>query len=106
MDAQQFRLLVDQCFRRLSKAFEDGDPDEIECTTGDGVASLEFGDGTRFMVSRQAATNQLWLAAGARAWHYDYNAERGTWLCDRDGHEFYQKLAEVVSAKLGRSVSI
>jgi frataxin-like iron-binding protein CyaY len=46
----------------------------------------------------------MWFAAGARAWHYDWSDERGAWLDDRDGHDLLERIAEVVSAKIGRQV--
>lgn len=66
--------------------------------------TLEFKDRARFVLNRQTATNQMWFAAGARAWHYDWNAERRAWLDEKDGHELLARVAEVVSAKVGRAL--
>ena len=79
--------------------------EEIDYTLGDGLVTLEFEDGTRYVVNRQAAANQMWLAAGARAWHYDWDEATGTWVDDKDGHALWDRLGEVVSAKLGQPVS-
>ena len=55
-------------------------------------------------LNRQAAADQMWFAAGARAWHYDWDGEH--WLCDKDGHELFARVSEVISDKIGRPVSI
>ncbi|MFN0205440.1 MAG: iron donor protein CyaY [Planctomycetota bacterium] len=106
MDSQQFRILADQCFRRIGKALDGEDPDDVEVYASDGVVTLEFGDSSKFMVSRQSATNQIWVAAGARAWHYNYDEAKNTWVDDRDGHDLYQRLSELISQKIGHSVDL
>jgi CyaY protein len=57
-------------------------------------------------LNRQTATDQMWFAAGARAWHYDWDAAREIWLDDRDGHELFGRIAEVISTKIGRTVKL
>jgi CyaY protein len=105
MDRQTYLGIADACLERVARWADGFDPDELEGTSTDGVVTLEFGDRTRFVLNRQAATNQMWFAAGARAWHYDWNEKRAAWLDDKDGHELLARVAEVVSAKLKKSVS-
>jgi CyaY protein len=106
MERAQFSKLSDECLARVAKFCEPFDPDELDFATTDGVVTLEFSDKTRYVLNRQAATNQMWFAAGARAWHYDYDATKNTWLADRDGHDLFARIGEVVSEKLGRSVTL
>jgi CyaY protein len=106
MENQDYQSLAEACLSKVAEWLEDFDPDELDFSVGDGLVTLEFADGARFILNRQAAARQLWLAAGARAWHYNWNASKHTWLDDRDGHELYAKLAEVVSDKLGRRVTL
>jgi frataxin-like iron-binding protein CyaY len=47
---------------------------------------------------------QLWLAAGARGFHYSWDASRDAWLDDKDGHELFSRLTEVISEQLGHPV--
>jgi len=46
----------------------------------------------------------MWLAAGARAWHYRWDPARDTWTDDRDAHELWTRLADVVGQKIGHPV--
>jgi len=103
MDAQTFVHEADRCLDRVAAWLEDFDPDELDFATSDGVVTLEFADGTRFVLNRQAGSRQMWYAAGARAWHYDWSGER--WLDDRDGHELYDNVHRTVRDKLGRTVA-
>ena len=44
--------------------------------------------------------------AGARAWHFNWDAVKKSWVDDRDGHELYVRIGEVVSQKIGRKVTV
>lgn len=106
MERSKFLHLADLCLERAASAFEEFDPDELDFRLSDGVLTLEFGDGTRFVLNRQTAADQMWLAAGARAWHYDWDPASEAWRNDRDGHDLLERLAGVVGEKLGRPVSL
>lgn len=104
MDAVTYTKLADACLERVETWLEDFDPDELDFATADGVVKLEFSDGTTFVLNRQGGNNQMWFAAGVRAWHYDWNGE--AWVDDRDGHELYANIGRVVGEKLGREVAL
>ncbi|MEW6073858.1 MAG: iron donor protein CyaY [Planctomycetota bacterium] len=106
MDRAEFERLADRALDRVARWLEGFDPDEVDFSTTDGVVSLEFADGTRFVLNRQAGSHQMWLAAGARAWHYGWDATAGVWRDDRDGHDLFANLGRVVSRKLGREVEV
>ena len=105
MDLTAFTNLADRCLERTTDWLEDFDPDEVDYETSDGVITLEFEDGARFVINRQAGSSQMWYAAGARAWHYDWDAEQERWVDDRDGHELFTNVARTVSEQLGRPVA-
>ena len=104
MDANEFLKSADQGLGAVAKWLETLDPDEVDYVTGDGVVTIEFPDGGKFILSRQAATSQIWLAAGARAWHYNLDPAGTRWIDDRDGHDLYARLAEVISERVGHPV--
>ncbi len=104
LDDAAFRRLSDECLARHVLWLADFDPDELDYREADGVLTLEFGDGARFVLNRQAATRQMWYAAGARAWHYDWAPARQGWFDDRDGHELDANLRRTVAEKLGRAL--
>ena len=106
MDDKEFTLLADGCIERVATWLEDFDPDELDYAISDGVITLEFADGVKFVLNRQAGSHQMWYAAGARAWHYDWKPERGSWFDDRDGHDIFENVSRTVSEKLGREVVV
>jgi iron-sulfur cluster assembly protein CyaY len=105
VDESEYRKLAEACLQRVARWLEGIDPEEVDYSTADGMITLEFPDGVRFVLNRQGAARQIWFAAGARAWHYDWDAARETWVGDRDGHDLYTRIAEVVSEKIGRAVA-
>ena len=106
MTVQEYLHLADTCLGRVARWLESLDPDEVDYSTTDGMVTIEFPDGVRFVLNRQSGNHQMWFAAGARAWHYTWDAERQKWLDDRDGHDIEARIADVVSEKIGRRVSI
>ncbi|HIG11087.1 MAG: iron donor protein CyaY [bacterium] len=104
MDDTTFLKLADACLERIATWLEDFDPDELDFTPSDGVITLEFADGKRFVLNRQTAASQMWFAAGARAWHFDWDAQAKTWVGDKVGVELCACIAEAVTEKLGREV--
>ena len=105
MTKQEYLLRADDCLSRVEAWLEEFDPDDVDYSTTDGMVSIEFPDGTRFVLNRQSGNNQMWFAAGVRAFHYDWQDDEESWRDDRDGHDLFAKIAEVVGEKIGRPVS-
>jgi CyaY protein len=106
MKSSDYLKAASECLSRTEVWLEEFDPDELDYTPSDGVITMEFADGTRFVLNRQGAASQIWLAAGARAWHFDFDGDRCQWIDDKEGRELFDRISEVVSQKLGRSVRI
>jgi CyaY protein len=106
MDRTEYQRRADECLERTIRALEPFDPDEVDYSTSDGVVTIEFPDRTRYVLNRQTAASQMWFAAGARAWHFDWDGAQKAWVDDKEHRELFARISEVVSAKLGRSVRI
>jgi CyaY protein len=104
MDRQEFVRKSDECLERVVRALEPLDPDEIDFSTSDGVVTIEFPDRVRYVLNRQTAASQMWFAAGARAWHYDWQEPKKAWVDDKEGVELFARIGEAVSAKVGRAI--
>ncbi|MCL4136006.1 UNVERIFIED_CONTAM: hypothetical protein GTU68_024984 [Idotea baltica] len=105
MDTNTYAARSVACLKRVEDWLEDFDPDELDFTPSDGVITLEFGDGTKYVLNRQSAAEQVWYAAGARAWHFNYDESKGSWIDDKEGRDLYDRILETVGSKLGRTVS-
>ena len=101
----EYLQLADECLARVATWIDGLDADEIDYSTRDGMVSLEFPDGARFVLNRQGPARQMWFAAVDQAWHYNWDAVRGMWVDDRDGHEFFANLVATVGKKVGHPVA-
>jgi len=104
MDEREFLSLAEECLEQVAEWLETFDPDELDYGTTDGVVQFEFPSGLRFVLNRQTAASQMWFAAGARAWHYNWQDEDRTWRGDRDGHDLLTNITRVVGETLGHGV--
>ncbi|WP_298135462.1 iron donor protein CyaY [Acidiferrobacter sp.] len=89
---------------RIEQALETRAP-EIEFETQNEILTLEFPDGSRIVVNKQRPLKQIWLAARAGGFHYDYDAATGCWMRG-DGHELLADLETFASGQLQRPVRL
>lgn len=76
--------------------------DGIEADLESGILSIEFEDGGKFVVNSHRAARQIWMAAGAQAWHFDVDPSTSRWTATKTGEELWACLEEQISKKLGR----
>jgi iron-sulfur cluster assembly protein CyaY len=104
MDEQEFIRIADACLARVADWLEELDPDEVDYSTGDGAVTIEFPDGMKFILSRQPPARQMWLAAGAHGWHFDYDPATEAWIDDKDGGDLFERIAEAIADQIGHPV--
>ena len=85
----------------LDELGEDVDPE-----LASDVLTIEFSDGARYVVNSHRAARQIWLAAGTRAWHFDYDPGSERWVVGRTGEELWAVLSQQLAGKLGRDVRL
>jgi CyaY protein len=84
----------------------DAYPDELFAELGADVLTIEFDDQARYVVNSHLAARQIWLAAERSAWHFDYDAGRGSWLDTKTQVELWAQLEQVLTRKLGHPVAL
>ncbi len=104
MDEKEFMRLADACLARAAAWLEGLDPDEVDYTAGDGVVTIEFADGARFVLNRQQAAQQVWLAAEAAGFHYGWDDGSKSWREEKDRHELFARMAKLIASRLGHPV--
>jgi CyaY protein len=67
-----------------------------------GVLEVEFADGSKIIVNRQAPMREIWVAARSGGFHFRREGER--WVDTRDGGELFAALSRLVSAQSGAAV--
>jgi CyaY protein len=94
IEEKLYRKLVDETYARIDRAFENVDPDLAEVTISQGALTIAFGERLKLMLTPQPPVRQLWVAFRDRAWHFDWDAARQTWVDDRGLNVELAKLIE------------
>ena len=107
MDDSTYQHLADAAYRRIGDAFEEIDPEQVDCEIAGDVLTLTFAGGKRCVVNTQRPTHQIWLAANARAWHFSYDDGKRAWLDDKgQGNELFATVARIVKETAGVEIAI
>jgi CyaY protein len=104
IDEARFDTLADRALRALDVALNE--VDGIEADLESGILTIEFEDGVRFIVNSHRAARQIWMAAGAQAWHFDVDAGTEVWTAKKTGDELWSCIAGQVGLKLGRPLEL
>ena len=103
---QGFRQRAEELLRSIVLQLDAFDPDELEAEASEGVVKLTFADGSKCILNRQSAANQMWLAEGATAWHFEWNDSQNGWIDTKGRGDLRDVLAGVISRRLGRAFAL
>lgn len=104
MDEREFNGLAEAMLGRIETALENcgGDLD-FELLPG-GVLEVEMADGSKIIINRHTAAQEIWLAA--RSGGYHFRPENGRWIGTRDGVELLAALARCIAEQGGGTLSL
>jgi CyaY protein len=104
IDDATFDDAADRALRSLDRALNE--IDGLEADLESGILTIEFEDGARFVVNSHRAARQIWMAAGAQAWHFDVDVATGVWKAKKTGDELWACIERQVQQKLGRPLEL
>ena len=90
MDDKEFASLAQAALIRIQSGLENAGLD-FE-TPGDGILKIDFDDGSKMVINRHGAAQEVWVAARSGGFHF--RPTDGSWKDSRDGEDLYVKLAE------------
>ena len=97
MDGPTFEALARTALERLRSTLE-GDPDLDVEEKGDGVIEISLDDGSKVIVNRHSAAQEIWVAARSGGFHFRWDG--AAWRNTRDGRELFAAVEGLVA--LGR----
>lgn len=103
LSERDFERLADEELNRLVEALTEA-TDEIDPDLQMGVLSINFEDGTKFVVNSHRAARQIWMAAERKAWHFDYDPDKKAWIAGDD--ELWQTVTGAVSRQVGSDLTL
>lgn len=102
MTDSEFEDLTDATLDRFEVALEASGVDADVQSKSGGVLEIEFDNGTKMVINRNAALRELWVAAKSGGFHYRWDG--AAWRDTRDGSELFAALSRLVSTQSGRGV--
>ena len=105
MDEPTYEKLALEALRKVTKAFDEVDPEVADCETAGDVVTLTLAGRSKCIINTQRPARQIWLAATARAWHFSWDEASGRWLDDKgQGQDLFTTLARIVKDTTGADV--
>ena len=90
----------------LVRALDALEREDFEAELAHDMLTIEFGDGSKFIVNSHRAARQIWMAAERSAWHFDWDPAKERWIAAKSGDELWSTLARVLGARLGGTVEL
>ena len=101
MSSADFNTRYEQTLLAIEEVVEAAVDDgaDLDFETVNDILTLTCADGSSIIITRQSATNQLWLAAKSGGFHFDL--VDGRWVCDSDKEFLADKLAGICKKQAG-----
>jgi CyaY protein len=104
MTESEFNKLVDGTLGRIADAI-DASGEDIDCeTVGGGILELEFDNGSKIVINRQAAMQEIWVAAKSGGFHYRWQDD--AWRDTRSGDELLASLVKLIAEQSGATIAL
>lgn len=106
MDRKVFYAESGKALRHIDEILGDLEHDQLDVDLAGDVLTLAFEDGGTFIINAHSAAQQVWMAAGTTAWHFDLVEDSGRWVARKTDEELMATVARVVGAKLGQTIEL
>ncbi len=106
MDRKTFFTESSKALRHIDEVLGELEHEDLDIDLAGDVLSLAFGNGDKFVINAHSAAEQIWMAAGTTAWHFDFVDQRGEWIAHKTDEELMSTVARVVGDKLGQPVRL
>jgi CyaY protein len=104
MDEKEFGRRAGEALRKLDDSLRD--VDGVESDLAGDILTLEFEDGSKFVVNSHTAAQQIWMSANLQAWHFAWHEPTQSWRDTRSGAELFTEMGKLASEKLAQPVKI
>ena len=104
-DERTFEKVADQSLKDLSRALDEAATD-FEADLQNGILTIEFPDGVKYVINSHRAAKQIWMAAERNAWHFDYRGADGKWIGTKNADELWATVEGVIARKLNAPFSL
>ncbi len=106
MDRKTFYAESGKALRHIDEVLGDLEHELLDVNLAGDVLTLAFEDGGKFVINAHSAAEQIWMAAGTSAWHFDLVSEDERWIASKTNDELMATVARVVGERLGEAVEL
>ena len=103
MNDSEFDKMATDIMLNIEQAI-DGSGAEIDLAATGGVLTLEFENGSKIIINKQGAAQQIWVAAKSGGFHYGF--VNGQWINDQGGGELMSELSRFIREQSGEDVTL
>ena len=103
LDESTFHARVEAVFTGIESAIDTAGSD-IDTEVSGGILTLEFDNGSKVIVNRQAFNREIWVAAKSGGFHFRFDG--AAWRDTRSGERLEILLARVIAEQSGIVMSI
>jgi len=104
MTETEYTQLADDTLRKLEHAIEKADGDfDYELSEG-GILEIEFANDSVIVVNKQAAAQEIWVAAKSGGFHFRWDGS--VWRDTRSNEELFAALSRFASEQSGAAVKL
>ena len=82
----------------------DASGEDIDYDNVSDILTLEFADGSKIIINKQAPLSQLWVAARSGGFHFDYDSAGQCWRLQGSGEELFACLSRYCSEQAGSEI--
>ena len=106
MNESQFNQLVEETMIAIEEAIDDSGAD-IDYDNVADILTLEFSNGSRIIINKQAPLSQIWVAAKSGGYHFDYDQENSLWCLKGDPSlDLFSQLSLYCTQQAGEDVQL
>lgn len=105
MTEVEFDKIYSDTLMRIEDAIEASGAD-LDYETVNDILTIGCPDGSVIIVTRQTAARQLWVAARAGGFHFDYDEDGGQWLRSPGGESLEAVLGRIGREQAGAELEI
>jgi len=104
MTESEYTRLADDTLRKLEHAIESANGDfDYEFSAG-GILEIEFADDSVIVVNKQAAAQEIWVAAKSGGFHFRWDGS--VWRDTRSNEELFAALSRFATQQSGAPVNL
>jgi CyaY protein len=106
LSEEQYDALAFPELSALIRALDELEHPGVEAELASDILTIEFSDGTRYVVNSHRAARQIWMAAERSAWHFDWIPGKQRWIAGKSGDELWATVSRMIEKRLGVPVKL